>query len=204
MRKKAAEWALACIFFSDSREYKFQSWRQRHSSCQLCGGGQKKKAICSILHFYSNHQISHGFPLKYKNENKLPSNAQGKIRKMWFVLLLFLYSSNMSVPTPPRPAFFLKNDTYSHSRCSKSVFQGGVSNQQDSVLYLEAVMRSDRARGLSVFLHRQWRGWNTQLIGSGLHNATHQHDDMADLLWGSPWSCPHPGLAQFCSTVIVF
>lgn len=130
-------------------------------------GEDRKKAICSILHFYSNHQISHGFPLKYKNENKLRSNAQGKIRKMWFVLLLFLYSSNMSVPPPP---FFLKNDTFSHSRCSKSVFPGEVSNQQDSVLYLKAVMRSDRARGLSVFLHRQWRGWNTQLIGSGLHN----------------------------------
>lgn len=179
MRKKAAEWTLACIFFSDSREYKFQSWRQRHSSCQLCGGGQKKKAICSILHFYSNHQIFHGFPLKYKNENKLHSNAQGKIRKMWFVLLLFLYSSNMSVPFF---FFFLKNDKFSHWRCSKSVFSGGVSNQQDSVLYLEAMMRSDRARGLSVFLYRRWRGWNTQLIGSGLRSVTHWHDRMADLL----------------------
>ena len=118
-------------------------------------GRTEKKAICSILHFYSNHQIFHGFPLKYKNENKLHSNAQGKIRKMWFVLLLFLYSSNMSVPFL---FFFLKNDKLSHWRCSKSVFPGGVSNQQDSVLYLEAMMRSDRARGLSVFLYRRWRG----------------------------------------------
>lgn len=34
---------------------------------------EKEKAVCSILHFYSNHQVSH---LKYKNENKLHSNAQ--------------------------------------------------------------------------------------------------------------------------------
>lgn len=110
---------------------------------------------------------------------------KGKIRKMWFVLLLFLYSSNMSVPF----FFFLKNDKFSHWRCSKSVFSGGVSNQQDSVLYLEAMMRSDRARGLSVFLYSDGGMKHTadwQWAHSVTHAATEWQTSSRALLEAAP------------------
>lgn len=87
MRKKAAKWTLACIFFLDSREYKFKSWRQRHPSCQLSGEGKKNMLYTSFLFKPSN---CNSFPLKYKNENKLHSNAQWKLRRMWFVFVIYL------------------------------------------------------------------------------------------------------------------
>lgn len=43
-----------------------------------------------MLHFYSNHQVSNSFPLKYKNENKSHSNAQWKKRSGWLLLFFFL------------------------------------------------------------------------------------------------------------------
>lgn len=87
MRKKAEKWTLACIFFLDSREYKFKSWRQRHPSCQLSGEGKKNMLYTSFLFKPSN---CNSFPLKYKNENKLHSNAQWKLRRMWFVFVIYL------------------------------------------------------------------------------------------------------------------
>lgn len=160
----------------------------------------KKKAICFILHFYSNHQISNSFPLKYKNENKLHSNTQWKIRRMWFVLVVIsLWYKYVCGFIFSKWQVLLVEDAV----CLCLQGGGGLGNQQVAVLHSEDKMRSGRTRGLSAFLYRPWRGWNTQADWEGALHCHSLHGDVTCHPLGLSLKQP-PGCAQFYSIFTIF